>query len=69
MNIILYGLPMCSKCKTAQMMLDKRNIKYEYVSLSSVCKPEFSLSNLPVLKIGNKTYEGKDALIKIRGLK
>jgi len=63
MNVKLYGLPTCSRCKTAKMMLDKRNIKYEYHD-----DAEYS-EELPILVVNNETFKAKDALWKIRSLK
>lgn len=63
MKIKLYGLPTCSRCTTAKMMLDKRNIKYE--SITAVAQD----MDLPVLDIDGEIFDGKSALMKIRSLK
>ena len=63
MDIKLYGLPTCSRCKTAKMMLDKRNIKYEY--FDTVERTE----ELPVLLVDGIMFKAKEALLKIRELK
>lgn len=62
MKIKLYGLPTCSRCTTAKMMLDKRNIKYEY--FDDVQRTEA----LPVLVIDGVMFKAKDALMRIREL-
>jgi len=64
MKIKLYGLPTCSRCKTAKMMLEKRGIKFEYLQADIN-----SYEDLPILYIGNKKYSAKDALLRIRELK
>jgi glutaredoxin len=68
MKIILYGLPTCSRCTTAKMMLDQRVQKgiiqsFEYRQVS----PNFD-HELPKLLIDNKPFYGKEALLEIRNL-
>lgn len=63
MKIKLYGLPTCSRCTTAKMMLEKRGIKYE--SITAVAQD----MDLPVLDIDGEIFDGKSALMKIRSLK
>ena len=72
MKVKLYGSPMCSRCKSAKMMLDKRKIKYEYVEIlnqESFIVNDISVEDLPLLIIDGMTYTAKDSLLKIRELK
>lgn len=64
MNIKLYGTPMCSRCTTAKLMLEHRNIKYEFVNVD-----ESETREIPYVEIDGKIYEGKEALQEIRKLK
>ena len=71
MNVKLYGLPTCSRCKSAKMMLDKRNIKYEYTylyDLSKLIVNDINTEDLPILKIDDNIFKAKDALKRIREL-
>ena len=68
MNIVLYGTPMCVRCKTAQQMLEKRNIKYRYVSLNVTVTPKYLITMLPILEIDGKKYKGSESLVKIKSL-
>ena len=63
MKVELYGLPTCSRCKTAKMMLEKRNIPYLYFPADSN-----SYRKLPILIIDGVTYSAKESLMKIREL-
>jgi len=72
MKITLYGSPMCSRCKTAKMMLARRNIDYEYIKVNN--QDEFIVNDitphdLPVLMLDDKIFTSKEALMKIRELK
>lgn len=67
MKIKLYGMPICSRCKTAKMMLEKRNMLFEYIELTHA--DDIAGRELPFLEIDNETYVGKNALLKIRELK
>ena len=72
MKVKLYGSPMCSRCKSAKMMLDKRKIKYEYVEVldqKSFIVNDVSIEDLPLLMIDGKVYTAEDSLLKIRTLK
>ena len=62
MIIELYGLATCSRCKTARMMLEKRNIKFKYITVA-----EHS-DELPILVIDKEKFSAKEALLKIRSL-
>lgn len=62
MKITLYGLPGCSRCTTAKMMLEKRGIKYEYKDTNDRGE------ELPILIIDGVEYSAKDALMEIRKL-
>lgn len=64
MKIKLYGLPTCSRCKIAKIMLEKRNLKFEYLRAS-----EDLYEDLPILFIDDKKYSAKEALLRIRELK
>lgn len=59
--IRVYGAPTCSRCKTIQMMLDKRNISYEYVTVDNKYPYE-----IPTLETPDGLYHGKDAMLEIR---
>lgn len=61
MNVKLYGTALCSRCKTARMMLEKRNLIYEYYDA------DYS-EDLPILVVDDETFSAKDALWKIREL-
>jgi len=63
MKIKLYGLPACSRCTIAKMMLEKRGIKYEYEDTQDRGE------ELPILVIDGVEYSAKNALMKIRELK
>jgi len=68
MNIKLYGTAMCSRCKTAKMMLEKRNLPFEYIELTQA--DETVGRELPFLIIDEgDAYVGKTALLKIREIK
>ena len=62
MKIKLYGTSMCSRCKMAKMMLEKRNIKFDYVEVGL----EKAEQDLPQILIDDKEFEGKDVLLEIR---
>ena len=62
MEVELYGLATCSRCKTARMMLEKRNIEFTYIVVA-----EHS-DELPILVIDKKRFSAKEALLKIRSL-
>ena len=64
MKITLYGLATCSRCKTAKMMLEKRNLEFEYLDP----KEDMEYEKLPILKIDGKQYSAKDSLMQIRKL-
>ena len=66
MNIKLYGMPICSRCKTARMMLEKRKIQFEYIELTHA--DDIAGRELPFLEIDKETYVGKKALLQIRKL-
>ena len=71
MEIKLYGSPICSRCKTAKMMLARRNIDYEYTELTnqdSFIVNDITLNDLPVLMIDGTMFKAKDALMEIRKL-
>lgn len=68
MRIKLYGLPTCFRCKTAKMMLDKRNMCFDYIEITQQ-EYEQDERELPRMTINGKEYEGKDVLIQIRKLK
>jgi len=61
----------CSRCKTARMMLEKRGFiegkHYEHITLTHA--DEIAGRELPFLQIDDKSYVGKNALMKIRELK
>ena len=69
MKIKLYGLPTCSRCKSAKMMLEQRKKKgiiesYEYQNVGLDFEKE-----LPTLEVDDKIFEGKEALLEIRKIK
>ena len=68
MRIKLYGLPTCSRCKMAKMMLEKRNIDFVYQELTQKYADGFQ-GELPQISINGKEYEGKDVLLQIRKMK
>jgi len=65
MKIKLYGSLICSRCKTAKMMLEKRNLKFEYI----ISSEEHKYDELPILDIDGEIYKAKEALMRIRELK
>ena len=65
MKIKLYGSLICSRCQTAKMMLEKRNIKFEYITTGG----KFKYEELPILDIDGKIYKAKESLMRIRELK
>ena len=65
MKIKLYGSLMCSRCKTAKMMLEKRNLKFEYITTGD----EHRYEELPILDIDGKIYKAKESLMRIREIK
>ena len=65
MKIKLYGLPTCCRCTTAKMMLEKRNLPFDYYTFWN---SELTIE-LPMLTVDDKTYYGKEALLFIRTLK
>lgn len=66
MKIILYGLPTCSRCKTAKMMLEQRQRKGIISSFEYQDAPLDAEYELPKLSIDNANFYGKDALLEIR---
>lgn len=70
MGIKIYGLPTCSRCTTAKMMLEKRGYiegkNYDYITVAIT--DEKAKEELPILYIDDKIYNGKDALMQIRQL-
>ena len=64
MSIVLYGTEVCSRCKTAKMMLEHRNIPFEFVTVDLKDEHE-----LPYIKIDGNIYEGKEALLEIRRMR
>jgi len=65
MKIKLYGTATCSRCKTAKMMLEKRNIPFEYRELTLKYVENFE-GELPQITFNGTTYQGKEVLIQIR---
>ena len=58
--IKLYGIPSCFNCTIAKKMLDKRNIKYEYIKATD------ESMDLPCLEVNGKRFYKKEALQEIR---
>lgn len=69
MKIKLYGTATCSRCKIAKMMLDKRNIKFDYREVTNEEYKKSFEGEIPQLTINGQMYQGKNALLKIRKLK
>lgn len=75
MNIKLYGMATCSRCKTAKMMLEKRKelleqkgATIEFIDLTAA--DDVAGRELPFLVIdGKDTFVGKASLLKIREFK
>jgi len=61
--IKLYGLSTCSRCTISKMMLEKRNIKFEYIIAT---EDDY---DLPILKTNEGTFRGKEAMLEIRKMK
>ena len=71
LQIKLYGLPTCFRCKTAEAMLEKRREVLEKAgtTIEFVTVPLVMVDcELPQLSIDGKVFYGKDALLKIREL-
>ena len=49
---------MCGNCKEARKMLDKKKIKYEYISVSVQLATRLLITKLPVLEINGVKYIG-----------
>ena len=72
MKIRLYGTPMCFRCTSAKMMLEKRRVTLEgqgtTIEYADVPITTEGNDELPQLFIDGKVYYGKDALLRIREL-
>lgn len=74
MEIKLFGLPTCSRCKSAKMMLEKRKKEgiiedYTYEDVNPLLAPPLLKLHLPLLYIDGKKYDSKEALWRIRDIK
>jgi arsenate reductase-like glutaredoxin family protein len=74
MMIKLYGMATCSRCKTAKMMLEKRQealegkgVTIEFIDLTS--NDALATKELPLLIVDADSFFGKPAMLKIRELK
>lgn len=68
MKVILYGIATCSRCKTAQKILEKKKIEYQYKDLTVEDLPHLLGTYLPILEVDGVKYKGVDVFPKIREL-
>jgi hypothetical protein len=64
-DIELYGVPTCFRCKSAKIMLEKRNIPFDYYEHD---QETANNGEYPILKIKKSVWKGKEALLEIRRL-